>query len=230
MTTSLTIHGITDATVGVIPQVAEWRDRLLAELGEVTTIGDEFAASVAVDALKRADQLLKNIEADRVAVKAPVLELTRRIDGVAKDAVAGLAPAAARVSRLLGEYQVEQRRLAAEAEHRAREEARRIERDAAAAAAAAKPEQAAAIAAAASEQIVAVRTAAASAAAPKAAGTAVRVEVCYEVTDISALYAARPELVTLEPNGSAIRAIIKANPNLSLPGLRHWTEAKTTIR
>ena len=79
-------------------------------------------------------------------------------------------------------------------------------------------------------KIVETRKAIVSTVAPKAADTAVRVDVCFEVDDIVALYAARPELVTLEPNGAAIRAICKANPKLQLPGLRHWTEAKTNIR
>lgn len=78
------------------------------------------------------------------------------------------------------------------------------------------------------EKIVEVKQAAeATVALSRPAGATVRETWCFEVTDIKALYAAAPYLVTLEPNGAAIRAAIKTNQNI--PGLRVWKEAKSIV-
>jgi len=49
-----------------------------------------------------------------------------------------------------------------------------------------------------------------------------------EVIDIKALYAARPDLCVIEPNGAAIRAQIPHNQ--TIPGLRVWSEAKASVK
>ncbi len=239
MSTALTLTGLQSAEIVIADEARAMRDKLLVEIREVTAVSDAFDADVAADVLKRATQLARGIEADRTTVKAPILALGKKIDALAKEITAELNDEIGRVSRVLGSYQLaekqkaeaaerlardEARRIQAEAEKRAREAARTAESDTEGlAAASAIMDQAAA-------KIVETRKAIVSTVAPKAAGTAVREDVCFEVTDIVALYAARPELVNLEPNGTAIRAICKVNPKLQLPGLRHWTEAKTNIR
>jgi hypothetical protein len=50
----------------------------------------------------------------------------------------------------------------------------------------------------------------------------------FEITDINALFKARPDLCVIEPNGAAIRAQIPHNQNI--PGLRIWQEAKARVR
>jgi len=60
----------------------------------------------------------------------------------------------------------------------------------------------------------------------KVAGIQTRTTWEYEVTDIQALFAARPDLVTLEPNPSAIRAALAADK--PIPGLRYWQVNKAT--
>lgn len=239
MSTALTITGLQSTEIAIAPEARELRDKILVEIREVTSVSDAFDADVAADVLKRATQLSRGIEADRTTVKAPVLALGKKIDALAKEITAELDGEISRVSRVLGTYQLAEKQKADAADRLARDEARRIQAEAeqqARKAAQAAPSDTEALAAAseimdtAAAKIVETRKAIVSTVAPKAADTAVRVDVCFEVDDIVALYAARPELVNLEPNGTAIRAICKANPKLQLPGLRHWTEAKTNIR
>lgn len=239
MSTALTLTGLQSAEIAIAAEARELRDKLLVEIREVTAVSDAFDADVAADVLKRATQLARGIEADRTTVKAPILALGKKIDALAKEITAELSDEIGRVSRVLGTYQLAEKQKAEAADRLARDEARRIQVDAeqkAREAAKAADSDTEALAAAsqimdtAAAKIMETRKAIVSTVAPKAADTAVRVDVCFEVDDIVALYAARPELVNLEPNGAAIRAICKANPKLQLPGLRHWTEAKTNIR
>lgn len=65
----------------------------------------------------------------------------------------------------------------------------------------------------------------------KLTGIAVGSEIKFEVTDVVALYEAAPYLVKLEPNTSSIKAALKQlSPGQTLPGVRHWKEAKTVVR
>lgn len=65
----------------------------------------------------------------------------------------------------------------------------------------------------------------------KLAGVAVGAEIKFEVTDVVALYEAAPYLVKLEPNKAAIKSALKQLPEGKvLPGVKHWKEAKTSIR
>lgn len=79
-------------------------------------------------------------------------------------------------------------------------------------------------------QVVAIRTTAAQAAPPKTLGMATREEIMVEVLDITALYAHSPSMVKLEVNVAALKAVLKANPKMVFPGVRHWKEAKTVVR
>lgn len=239
MNTSITVAGIGDTTISISDAAREQRDDILSQLREVTTVSDAFDADTAAAALKIGTAFARQIEAGRTEAKAPVLDLGRKIDALGKELVADVEVETKRLSRLLGDYQAEEQRKARIAEQAARDEARRIRDEAeanarAAAKAATSEAEATAVASAimetAATRIVETKQAAALSVAPKATGTGLRTDVVFEVVDIVALYAARPELVNLEPNGAAIRAICKANPNLQLPGLKHWTESKTIIR
>lgn len=215
------------------------RDELLHSAALVTTVADRIDADDATAVLKRLKDFTREIETQRNSAKAPVLDIGRKIDALAKDLVAKVDAEAGRISRVLGSFEAEERRKAEDARRSAEAEAARLAAEASRNASAARrnapsaeagDRAADAVVETAQQQIVAVRQQAANAAVTKAAGTQVREDVCFEVTDIKALYADSPHLVTLEPNGSAIRAILRANPNLQLPGLRHWKEAKLNVR
>jgi len=67
--------------------------------------------------------------------------------------------------------------------------------------------------------------------AKKIEGVAVGSEIKFEVTDIEALREAHPMFVLLSPNNAAIKAALKTMAEgKSLPGVRHWREAKTVVR
>jgi chromosome segregation ATPase len=63
----------------------------------------------------------------------------------------------------------------------------------------------------------------------KAAGQVVRKVAKFEVTDIAALYAARPHLVRIEPNTAAINGVLSSGVR-EIPGLRIWEEVQTQVR
>ena len=236
-TDSLTITPSLGATVVSATDAAKaTRDALLIEAAGVTTITDRLDADAAVSVLRGLKDFLKTIEAQREAAKAPALDVGRRIDALAKELVAAVKNEEARIARICGAFEAEERRKADDARIAAQNEAARIAYEAAQkereAQRTMKPEAAARasddIAAKAQTQIAAVRAAAAPA--PRTENTQVRSTVLFEVTDMNALHAAHPELVVLEPNGTAIRAILNANPNLKVPGLRHWKEQKLNVR
>lgn len=228
-----------DAQVTAANAARAERDELLKHAAAVTTVIDRVDADHATNVLRALTAFSKRIEAARTEAKAPALDIGRRIDALAKELAHAVTTEAARVSRIVGAFEAEERRKAELVRYEAEREASRLALEAEAKANQARRQAgneldgdraADAIREQAVEQIVAVRQAAAVAVAPKQAGTAVREDVVFEVTDIRALYAAHPELVNLEPNGTAIRAILRNAPNLQVPGLRHWREAKLNVR
>lgn len=215
------------------------RDSLLEESKSVVLVRDRLDADDATTVLRNLKAYAKTIEAARKQAKEQPMELGRKIDALAKDLTTEIEREAGRIGAVLGAYELQERQKAEDARRAADNEAARIQREAwvkAEAARRAAPDSLAADRASdavvekAAEQIVAVKQAAANAVAPKQSGTAIRTDYQFEVLDIRALYAAHPELVTLEPNGSAIRAILRANPNLQIPGLRSWAETKLNVR
>lgn len=233
----LAVSNIGQTSVAVVDEAKKRRDELLAEAATIISVTDQIDADAAGETLKALKEFTRAVEASRTDVKAPVLKLSRDIDGLAKELVAELDSQANRISRVLGAWQAEERRKAEEARRKAAEEEERIKREAAEAMQKAQDEAPtsghaavaqAKIEAKAVEAIVAVKQQAEEVVAlSRPAGATVRETWCFEVTDIKALYAAAPYLVNLEPNGTAIRAAIKNNQNI--PGLRIWKEAKAII-
>lgn len=240
MSTALVITpNLGDAQVTAANAARAERDELLKSAAAVTTVADRLDADHATNVLRDLTAFSKRIETARTEAKAPALDLGRRIDALAKELAHAVTTEATRVSRIVGAFEAEERRKAESLRYEAEREACRLAKEAEAKAHQARRQAgneldgdraADAIREKAVEEIVAVRQAAAVAVAPKQAGTAVREDVVFEVIDIRALYAAHPELVNLEPNGTAIRAILRNAPNLQVPGLRHWREAKLNVR
>ncbi len=115
--------------IQVAPSAVVLRDSLLDEAYGFETVANEIDYEAAGGFVRDAKQLVRDVEAARTAAKAPVLEAGKRIDATAKDFTAKLEAEIARVGRLVLGYQEEQRRKAAEAERKAREEAARLERE-----------------------------------------------------------------------------------------------------
>jgi len=205
---------------------------------EVLTAEQQTSAVAAIRSLK---ELLAEAEDARKEVKAPVLALSRKIDGLADAAKEMLSIEKFRLERLLVAFeQAEQRRV--EREELRREEAAakaqalatalcatlhvaeakiKTEQDLLNAIAA---EEAAKAAVEAERQAALVPVAESN----KAKGTIVRREVAWKCIDVHALYQARPELVRVEPNAAAIRSV--CFPEMPVPGLKLWWETKVTAR
>jgi hypothetical protein len=81
------------------------------------------------------------------------------------------------------------------------------------------------------QKIIETRVATVGKIAPKPVGVATREEICYEVTDVQALYEAAPYLVKLEPIASMIKGALKQlQEGQNLPGVRHWRENRAIVR
>ena len=219
----LTVSDLAGAEVSLLPGAAQTKRVLLHGSRVIKTIEDAFDAECAADVLGNISRELKAMEDARKAVKAPVLELGKRIDALAKEWATEIEAEKTRISRVLGDYQLAERRKKEEAERAAREESRikQIQAEA-------EIEKGNVEAAEKHVQAIAAIQAKASEASHQIAGTAVRETHQFEVTDIAALFKAAPHLCKIEPDNAAIRAAIKTNKNI--PGLRIWTEAKSYAR
>ena len=220
------------------------RDELVTASKAIVAINDEFEVSVATDTLKSLKTFADLIEAKRQAAAAPILATQRAINDLARDIAAIVKDEYGRLSRLLGTYELEQRKKREDAKRRADAEAARIAHENSTKAleiqrAARDPDFGTAPAEvekkledldrATTKAVVEVKQSAARVA-PKATGTALRETPDFAVEDIKALYAAHPDYCTIEPNRRVILAILTANPEIKIPGVRHWREAKASIR
>jgi hypothetical protein len=219
-TTLITVGDVTSTEVALVDSAVALRDDLLAKAREVTAIADAFDAECAADVLRSITGATREVETARKAVKAPVLDLGKRIDDVAKQFSGDLSVEANRISRMLGSYEAEERRKQQEAERAARAEEEKRRREMEAATTDEDRHEAA-------REIVNIKSEVA-AVAHRPEGTAVRESWQFEVTDINALYTAAPHLCTIVPDNTAIRAAIKKSQNIA--GLRIWKEAKSYIR
>lgn len=214
------------------PAAFNARSVALEASGRIKAIASASDLDQAAGSLTRIKSLTRSVEDSRKAVKAPVLEVGRRIDATAKEYLAPLEAEAKRLSTIVGAYQEAGRRKA----EKEREEAARVQAEAMAelnakqAEALAQGDEAAADAARAeaADKIAAAQLAAIDAEGPKANGIVTRTAWKFEVVDIHALHAARPELCVITPNNAAIRAVVKTGAQI--PGLRVWQEAGAIVR
>lgn len=232
---ALTLTGLQHAQIELAQGSFERKADILATTRAVESVVDAMDAEIAADALRLVAGICKEVEASRVEIGKPVLEMTRKINALAKEFTTELADEKARLERILGEYQAAERRKADAARRAAQDEADRLAADAARAQIAAdratsatEIERSQQAVAEAEVKAIEARVVAAEIAPTKPAGVAVRQSWKFEVTDIKALFAARPDLCVIEPNNAGIRAQIPHNQNI--PGLRIWAEAKASVR
>jgi len=199
---------------------ADLTAELTAELGRINSLVSEFnvteqrrAAEERRKAAEEQDRIYREAEQKRL----DEAEAARAVEAAAKAKQDELALKASRAKseerRAVLEAQAAKAKAKAEAD--AVIEAKRIKAE--------KDREA--------QEMAATHVAVAMAQPVKAAGTALRMETKFEITDIYALFDAVPGMVILTPNKAAIKAQIKTLPEgASLPGVKHWQEAKTTIR
>jgi len=217
------ISELASTEIALMPQAEKLRNVLLNQARTVESITDGFEADCAADVLKNISAAVKEMEATRKEVKAPVLELGRRIDAVAKGWLSDLEAEKKRINRSLGDYQAEQDRIRREAERKEREAQEKAWREAEKAL-----EKGDEKAAAEATQKIAESSAKVSESAHRPEGVSVRTSYKFEVEDIDALFKAAPHLCEIKPDNAAIRAAIKKNQ--SIPGLRVWKESSAVTR
>lgn len=235
MSAPITLTGIGDAQIQIALNSHVRRFEALIRAQSVLSVSDDLDAEEASDALRLLTQLAKQVEAARVEVGKPVLELTRKINATAKDFIGEVLEEKARLEGILGTFQAAQERKADAARRLAQDEANRFAADAARAqhaveqaVSATEIERSQQAAAELEVKAIEARVAVAAIAAIRPEGVAVRSLWKFEVTDINALFKARPDLCVIEPNNANIRAQIPYNQ--SLPGLRIWQESKASVR
>jgi hypothetical protein len=208
-----------------------------ASIHSVTCADDNERAGQVVRELRTH---IKSVEAMRQTLTKPLLDGQRLLKALSDDHCAPLVEEQQRLERLAGAFaQAEARRVAAEEAKRRLEwekaEAARVAAEESARKAAERATTDAGLdraikleakAQAAAEKVAEV-IAAPMPTAARVSGQQTRQVLCWEVTDLHALVAARPDLCKIEPKASAIQATCVPNmPNLP-PGLRLWYENKT---
>ena len=216
------------------------RDEIALRSAGITAITDAAQNNAAREVAVEIRRYVKAVEANRTSLTKPLLDAQKTMKGLADQHVAPLGQELVRLESLAADWlAADQRRVARE--EAARQEAyqkaeteRRAAEQAALAAAAAiitesqldaalKVEQVAIAAEATVQQII-------QAPVPrldKASGQSLKKVLRYEVTDIRALAAARPDLVRIEPNCAGIQAT--CIPEMPVPGLKLWWEMKATF-
>jgi multidrug efflux pump subunit AcrA (membrane-fusion protein) len=251
----LELRNVGNVEISISPAAIDIRDAIVASAGWISKVTTQSHFTSAVEALKRLRVVAKSVEASRVEIKGPVLEIGKRIDATAKQFVAEVDTEILRLTALLTSYEVEQRRIAAEAERQRQEEERRRQAEEAARMAEITRQQQAAAraellantererAAAEARRIEAEKAAAIERAAaaerqanlpvvvepPKVAGTVVREDWTFEVTDLRAFSKAYPDLVEITIRRADVLKMIRGGCR-QLAHARIYTETKVGVR
>jgi hypothetical protein len=234
-TAIITLNALPSAPTATEQALAR-RDELVLAAAGLKLVTTPESAQIAGDHLKALKQYLTNVETARKAVKQPVDDLASEIQLLAAALTAAPQEQKKRIDSMLANYQAEQLRKQREAEAEARREEQRILDEAAAKAAKAEASgrnvdaKLEKIDAKAFEQVATVRATVAAVAAPKIEGVGLRSEPDFEILDLHALYAAKPELVKLEVDRVALKSYLKKFPKAELPGVKHWVRNFTATR
>lgn len=202
----------------ISPDAEKRKAELLETASAVTAVGDNDESARAQVVSRALAALRIETEKSRKAVKEPVNRIGKLIDSTAKSFIADVEAEEKRIAGLVGEHAREVARRKAEAERIEREkmeEARRAREEAERAAEQAESSGTIADVIAAKlaekerrEKLDERMAASAEVAAAKIAD-GVRFAWDFEVTDIRALYAAAPELVSMEVRRAETLARIK---------------------
>ena len=230
-----------DNGISTTDEALELASNLHSELAAVVVVNSPATQAVAVDIARNAQGFLKQVEACRKAVKAPVIEFGRRIDALADELAAPVKTEMTRVGTMVAKFQqaeqarVEQARREKEEADRAAIRAKFEADEAARKAAAAMNTEADLQAAVEAEAAAKLREkqmydtlTAPTPSAVKASGSVTKKVLRYEVTDIKAAFAAAPHLFSVEIKPSAVNAT--CNADSKIPGMKFWEELTTSFR
>jgi len=219
MSDLITHPKINGVTIEIIAEAEQMKIEALMSSKGIQTVDDGFEATIAAEAQSALRHLIKGIEESRKDAKAPVLEIGRQIDGVAKDYIEDVKAEESRIAQLLGAFQIVERDKKIAAERQARIQEQQVMAEAAQLLYADSDNTE--LMDDAQAQIATLRKEAASKH-DAVAGVKVRKTIKFEVESEAKLMAARPDLFS--PNESKIRAALKLT--ITIPGIKAWEEIK----
>lgn len=209
-----------DAEINIVSQAHLMKKEALHASRSIESVIDVFEANFAAKAQKTLKTIIAAMEDSRKKAKAPMLEIGRKVDGIARDFVDEVIAEEQRIARLLGAYQrverdkkvaaqkaamIEENKIMIEQAQKAAESGnltQSIDEDALTKIAKLRDNVA--------DQHDAV------------AGVKVRTTTKFEIVDEAELLAARPDLFS--PDQSKIRQALKQTK--TIPGLKTWEETK----
>ena len=115
--------------IQITPEAEKQKATILTAARAVVAVTDADTCDIAQSRLRLLASVRNAVESSRKQVKAPVIDLGKKIDGIAADFVADVVAEESRLSGLVTEYAREQQRLKREAELAAEQERQRVERE-----------------------------------------------------------------------------------------------------
>jgi predicted nucleic acid-binding Zn-ribbon protein len=232
--------------LGVIPEAEEQRNNISLDLVAVTKVTNATEQTVAVNAARDCQTYIKSVKDRGLEFRRPINDFLALVKKTEDDHLAPLITEQERIKKLCADFQEKEARRVAKEEEEQRQAREKAERErqaleekarqaaikAAATGRAADEKKAAAVQAAAeaAEQVAQTMLMALLPEKARDAGMSVKKVLKWEVTDIRALVAARPDLCNIEPSGRAIQAVcIPEMPNKP-PGLKLWWENQTVFQ
>lgn len=234
MNNPIIIAGLADIAPTADQAAIALRDSLLAGAGDIVRVDDGFDYDVAVGHAKKIKEFLKFVEDGRAAAKRPVTDLANQIQEFAKTLTGDLDAERNRIGKLIVAFEDAERRKREAAEQAAREEAEKIAREAAEQQAERVRQEHAEgrtgtlmpdlenIQDEAAKKLADVKQNLANTVTPKAKGLRRTTALKFEVVDVKALFAARPDLFS--PDDVKIRDALKITRDI--PGLKVTEEVK----
>jgi chromosome segregation ATPase len=116
-------------TITVTPAAEQQKQTIIEAARRVVAVTDQDTCDLANARIKALASVRNAVEKSRTEVKAPVIELGRKIDGIAKDFVSDVIAEESRLSALVADYAREVQRKAREEREAAERERQRIERE-----------------------------------------------------------------------------------------------------
>ena len=220
MSELITLPKINGVTIEIIAEAEQMKIQALMSSKGIETVDDGFEATIAAEAQSALRGLIKGIEESRKLAKAPVLEVGRQIDSVAKDYIEDVKAEESRIAKLLGAFQIVERDKKLAAERQARIQEQKVMAEAAQQLDADSDNTD--LLDDAQAQIAILRQEAA-AKHDAVAGVKVRTTTKFEIVDEAETLKARPDLFSL--NESKIRAALKITK--TIPGIKVWEETKS---
>jgi hypothetical protein len=260
MQKAMTIQNVESVRVELSDAVRSLVAEALADCQGIKAVTDPLDFDASINAQRAAAQLRKSIDSQRKEITRPLDDVKSKCIALVEELLVPLAAEEHRLSGMNAAYEAERRRKAEEearriraaallaereAEAKAAQERQRIADQQRADAARASAQERAAIEARAGEEMrLAEERAAAAAEASRlqamqqlstlqtpTTGAAMLTHSRYEITDLAACYAARPEWFELKPRDGIIKSALKVmDETTQIPGMRHWKEQKLSTR